>query len=508
MFDTVAFVNAYGDYCRMVGHIPTLAFNDNNSLTSIVQKLTLIGSTVDYTTLTPETAPTKLAQSFEYAFEHLDDKSLNEINSMITTFSDRIRSGVQLLTGVGDTAEALASQIEKQRDTLLALNPYPAIHLKRNESDLDYTLMPWDDTLLLGGEQFLIDKLHSARKIESPISNITVQVVRNKLPFVVDQNAITDLKLSEEAYNSVLSTLTSLYKSRAGVTDIPGVLLALIKGTTAQEFGKQITTLTDNGINNTADACVKLLAIIRNASPILECVRQGVISLSDEHNEALEKNAETLWSYLEFAGYYITVCRRTTYAEAIMLPNGMINGDVKDEFISAGGSMLMVYHHQQYVFKEGIPNVGISYRSVLDQASNILSRVTEDTRNIDTRITAIDNDIRRKSFMHVMSQYALKTIEEDPDKGQKFKPYDHLLQRYSTAYVTNNVGLVDCIYGFILNQQYSDTFTSLIYYALGSAYTRNLKANVELTNEDVNLIEVGVFSSLVAEFCADMFVKH
>lgn len=507
MFNPAYFTAAMTDYVNATHGTLDIRFNKNSDLAVIVEKIKLL-SGVDFTGLTPETAPAKFAAAFHDGLEKLDEGSKKILSDCIHLFADRIKTSLDLLKTIGDTAMTLETEIERDRNTYLSVHPYPSIHLKRQAEDLGITYMPWDDINIIGSEHSIVEKFHAKDNINDAASRVTMNIVRNKLPMVVDQNCFGDLKLTEDSYNKCLEALNSLFSQRAGVTDVPAVLATITSANASKNFARQITNIADTVSGHDADNCVELLAIIRNYGPVVEGLKQGIIELSDEHQTILEKNLETMMTYLEYAAYYIHVCRRSIYADTIMLPNEMINKDAQDDFISKGGTMLMVYHHRYYVYQDSkIPNAGISASSVLDRADQIVQRVTEDVRNIDTRIAAISNEAKRTSFRSVVERYAVKAIQNDPEHGAHFADYKHLLDKYATTYVSIGASLTDCLYGFIIDHQYRDTFASVLYEQLGAAYTRNLKAATELTEEDTNLIETGVFSSLVSQFLVEKFVK-
>jgi len=229
-------------------------------------------------------------------------------------------------------------------------------------------------------------------------------------------------------------------------------------------------------------------------------------------------NAKKLVTVLEIAAYHEHIQRTTVFSQAVLLPGGLVNSDIEEEFKKAGGTTKMLGEYVRFMYNDNlsaIPVMGIKVGDIVSGAATVSEKVAKDIANVSSRIKLAKNMANTSAYRMVMRDYIskyLKRTEEGTDMGKIAAKVEDNMKGKILPIVENirqyNVNFVDAAMNGIVAVQYPGSFTEHLFHELGAAYISATEQNSTITAEDLHQVDISVISRLICTFLTDNLVEY
>lgn len=428
------------------------------------------------------------------------------IKTLAAPFVTKITAAKANLLTIQSDVTTMSTAIHALADKLLGNDPMIARHLKLTGNTLTLEAMPWDNIKYFGSERAIVMGVNSdvATNASDSFSTSWWSMYCAKLPLVLkdSKEALIAVPLSAEVRDTAIKVLTASTKS-AGLTEQDTAhALDIITAGSASSFRLMRMLFRTPHSEEMLNTAKENLELIRQMAPVMTVIKKGGLELSKTATEQIQNNLGIISKFMMASAYYISFLRRDTFAGAYILPNKMINPDVKADFSTVEGSESLIAHYLEY---EKVSPRGVTVEQIVASKALLDDRYSKEITSVTTHIQARKLEAMTNATSAVFMDYAKAYATANNIMG-----IDTAIKNAQAHAMYNGIvagkPLEDCIYKFIMALKYQGTLTEQLWSELNNAYTERLAKTAEFTEQDRNLVEAGVIAKAVSQFMVKTFV--
>lgn len=481
------------------GTLPAIRFNPNCSLADDVARLVQLCDC-------ESDNPADFVKCFFGCQEGSEKAVYDNMVNIGTTLAAKLQETLSTLRGVKAIVSDLAPKITAAENSILAQDPFASVHLGKTDVAIEFDQMPWDDINLVGSEVSIFDYANSVLNNNSQQSNLQqIGLYGARLPLTREREGeeFYSIALPDETYTALYNALVQALPDMVP-DDVARALKTVLDRDTAVRLLTYLRRISLE-TNNVADNCVAMLKCIRIFRPMLSVLVRSIDGLDETTRSQIVSNVTVIEKYLFFCAYVLLHYRRTTFENALVLQNRMINPDNLEDFVSKNGSMLMITHHLNYFFaKLPIPMMGITTDAILSKATALDEKIKNDNFNIGVRLKMIQNEARRSAYKLIFGNYLAGNKTFDGGRNMQ-----DVIKHAAERYVATDMVVEDAVYDFVICKlNFQDQMLQTVYKALGIKLAEQLAATTEITENDAKVLEVQVCLDIILDFVIKNFVEN
>lgn len=476
--------------------LPNVSFKHNTSLYPATLKL--IGNNQVFSSM----YNTKMI--LEELIEEFSKKQITSVESfelfdnLSKVFVDKLSAAINSIDGIKETVIHLSKDINDRINVILTKDPFASVHLNKTELNETFEEIQWDKYNVMGTDEIIINVMHEGLNIRtsSEANNSAFELGLRKL--AVNEIPFKSIDLPKEKYDECIDILNNAI-TELPIEEVRDVFKIITNEVRANRFKYNVLQYGKTPYDiktilfylNRIDELHKVYKTIRQ--------NQDKLDFSNTTLEVINYNFNILANYMAVMAYGIIYSRRVVLKDALVLQEQLINPDNITEFKAKNGNNLMIAHHLNYLFKDGIiPNRGITVDAIISMNDNIKKQVSANNRNIDLRLKVIKNAAIKSSFISIVDKYFKETIQTGTQSNMTLP--NEFIQNMGGLLVTQNMVLEDVLYDTIINLFYKHTLVDIIYNKLGIEYIKLLSIKSAIDSKDLLISETHVFTELMCDF--------
>lgn len=434
--------------------------------------------------------------------EFMNSQGLDKLDQLSDLFEERIRTSFEDLKTVRNWVDELTQKIEDQKDQRISEDPFLSQYYgQAHDVEPTFPEISWQPIQAVGYEREIVMNVNSrmpgmdGRDATEPsvMSRLSRQL-KDRL-----NKEYQDVEVTEDTENRIVDQLTEVTGHPSDVVR-PYVkqLLNYRNGT------RRLATLINGAgtVRGSTDTCTTFLSDIDKYT-MLQRIPE-LIDLSESTSTAMQTNLDLIKQLTELMAYYIIHCRRSVYENSIVLPNGQLNPDLKQDYLESGGTLLKL---KQYinVFYPGDKLRESKHGVTLDSAKHSEELVEQKLSKQE-----IEKATRAKSeYRKIMKDVFTTTVDKWIQQGRSPEvprtlqtPEDRAREmvQYTADSVINTTPVEDALYNLILRLYYKNEFVKTLYDRLGQESIKMLTSRENIDESKIRLIETRVVTSMVSDF--------
>lgn len=436
--------------------------------------------------------------AFSDEFTHLD--------AVADTMYDRIAKSMSELSALHDTVSSLNTQFTAFAENDYNKDPYIVRHRGVTPGEVTFNLIPWNDYLLIGAEKSIIDHVSSATtghtgeltlmNIERGFSGMAAKALPS--------SKLVDVGMSNEVKEQMILDITGIAK-KVLPEYIREFLNTLISKDRLMRHIRQMVSLghVKNLGPKGIDTCTKYLAAIRRHVPVMAAIEK--LDLAQTTKAQFAANIAAYRDIVVAMAHAVITFRRAICDQALILPNGLLNGDLLDNAKRNGITTSDIAHYM-HVFHtdKPLPQYGVLLDTVIDKKTYVVETVAADKAVTSASLKLKCDRIKRNSFMTV----AVSFTEGRLAGGAVVKNvnYKNLAYNISQQMTSKDLSSEECFYEFIIETLFKGSFMETLYNKFGVSLMKLATVKQKVTSDEIAETKAAVIGELVAEFLVDRFI--
>jgi len=248
--------------------------------------------------------------------------------------------------------------------------------------------------------------------------------------------------------------------------------------------------------------CPRLTTDLTAMAPVVARMKKA--ELSEASRAQVDAAIELAEQTMRCMAYFLIHCRRSVFANAILLPTGQLNPDVVDDFKHQGGTMTALAQHLAVYYPDAKLSMtpgGVNMQTVLNQ-QDMVNKISEKrVRDDKVRVQAEMTQLRRNAFRSSMLSFVASQTEESGTLNTKMGIEQiRALVSQNADMIVNGTPVETALYDLIIKIYYQGEFVSVMYRRLDAALLTQLTTHRRLTEQNVKLIEIATVTRLITEF--------
>ena len=478
--------------------LPVIGFKSNSSMNDIAQSFFSI-------TVGNDESIGSALESFEdleeLSFGH---DALAELNQIAEKMATKINGALSEIREVGRETDSVLQCSAELFKKIAASDPVMNKFLKLETEKIEFPVMCWQKLNDYSAESSLILAVNSAANILKPdlIDLASIRFHVNQLPFVSSSKKAeyTTIKESKD-FTSFLTTVKA-----AKATEFEQILLNEARGKQfLSEIVQFICPVHGSVASASLDITTKMLDYIQAFGMIRDTLREDVSGFGSKEYDKLQQNMQHIEAYLDLLAYVVIGQRRTLYQDAYILPNGYVNPDNEEAFVSSGLTTVQLNNCAKYYKKilQRFPGDGLSVERIKGETATVDQYINDQFAS-----AKFDADSQTRRFQaDALTNILTGKVVEARDKGirgfnenQVFS----ILKNEMDLFITGAKTEYDATNDFLMSMYHPFQMSERLYKAFKEAY-RTLPDSGKITNTDLKMIETKVIAKTVTEFCKKAF---
>jgi len=422
--------------------------------------------------------------------------SFETFDAVAKVIVEKLKNTNNVINDIKDEVSRLKELIDKQIETLLASDPFTALHYGKETSSVEYDSIDWKPYSVVGSDKQIINNVHTKLNIRSSDIQSLNLISLSVRKLVESSNNFSSVDLPTETITEVLTQIN---------TELDDMLLDDIRDvfkiiTDMPRFNRFRSNIVMNSKKpSDISSVLFFLEMVKKVYLVMNILNSSVIDLSKTAKETIANNCKILDDYLLCIGYILVFNRRIVFNETLVLPGKLINPDNKEEYLAQNGDNQMIAHHLAYLYEDGIiPVKGIMLSSVITMAPKIKERVRKEAANTAVRIKLIKNDATRTAVKNIFDKYLKQELASD--RTIALTNPNKFINNHIESIITQNKLIEDVLYELIVSLFYKNTFVEVLYKRLGNEYIKLLSNKTDINNDDVLISEINVYTDLICDF--------
>lgn len=502
--DLTTFGNLLADAYRELGNkLPDVEIPANTTLGYAVEKMreNYAVNEEDGTQ-----AILNVVEDFQSAMgdEFLRENGLEDIDKLSGVFEERIRHGFNDLKDVRATVDELKQQIDSRVDQQIDQDPFlHNYYYERNkEVSTQFSEIDWSPIYSIGVQDKIISELNQDTTEHRDARETKMAILKRmsrKTLEKVDRD-FEDIDISQEAKDKIAQNLV---EKTGRSSDI--VYRFLNQVVNYKDGVRRIKNLAEKAgtIRGAMDTCTTFLSSVEDYNMLVQYTLDDV-ELSDKTKDKIQNNLELIEDLVKLMTYYLIHCRTQIFHESLVLPNGQLNPDNKDDYFESGGTQLKLHQYINLFYGDkGLRDTrtGITLQNAKQAEQMINEKLKEEDRDQGIRAKAEYRKILRESFIVTLDKYISEGTDESiPRQLQMTQENARSMIRTQADSVINNTPIEDALYTVILKAYYKNEFVRVLYQRIGLKSMEMISRHNEIEKKDIQLIETKVVTEMIAEF--------
>lgn len=508
MADLINFKQALMAEAEKTQELPPVVMSESTDLGQMVSRITGVDNRGE-----GESAAALVGRYVDEFTRALNEEANADVlkiyQEVVDVIADKIIHVFGEISAAKTHAEEKAGEMEKIKNDILARDPYVAAHIKAPELNIDFPMFDWSAISVVGSKAYIIGRVNGSVTVdeqEVPESfsmhhfNLAVEEMKK-------MEGIKDVEFTPETSEIIINTIAE--NCTMPKEDIV-VGFEYLKKATA--FNQVINLLAEKDLDPSKifSNILYFSGTIEKVSCVITAITSDIVDLGAANRKLIDDNISVARVYLELMAYYIAMHRETSYADALLLPNGALNKDTYDAFVAEGGKNIMIAHYIRAMFKDdlsAIPVRGVPASSIIKSATALEERVKRDIANVEQRIQIATNQARIAAFKHIAGQYinsAIAQLIPDADDVQKAAAANKVFVAVAPAIVhainMYDISFMDAALSLIMEVSYPNTFVFAMFKKLGAAYVNRVDLGGNVDQAAIDIAETGVIADIVSEF--------
>ena len=446
---------------------------------------------------------------------------------VVAVFADKFNKVFGEIAAVKGHAAELAGEMERVKNDILARDPFVAAHTGLSTLNTDFPVRDWSVIGVVGSKPYIIGRVNGS--VAADGAEVPEAFSAHHFNLAIDNlksaERLQDVQFTPETRVNILETI----KNACGEAAPADVEAGFDMLTIGARFNAYINALASKDMDpaNIYKTIVAFTAAIENVYTVIGVIQSEMVDLGNSNRAIMDANIEKAKVICELMAYYIAMHRESTYAEALLLPDGALNKDTMDKFTQAGGTPIMVAHYIRAMFKdklEAIPVRGVPVDSIINSATALADRVKRDIANAEGRISLATNKARVTAFKHVAGKYIINEVEQkfaDKDPVAKTAIVEKITMAVCPAIVQAitmyEISFMDACLSLIMESGDPRSFAYAMFKKLGAAYVNRADLGGDIDQSAIDVVESKVIADFLSEFvvtrlcayedCRDMTVS-
>jgi len=488
--------------------LPEVAFNSNTSLSMSAQNF-IGGGDTHGAKINNEQYIIKLIEELEQIFKNRihHGQALEHIDLVITALSEVVGDSMATLSVVKKTVAALAEKTQAIRAERLSRDPYYVANHGADTGPV-FTNIDWSPLIAYGTGSAIIATVHEKIRIDSTeITDSWLAVLGRFLSPGASKNNVRlkDITLPKEKIDEMVTVINSAIEDVLPDEIRETVRLVTTRKKAIQFVHKAIKTTT--GLQYPTDTLLFILKHLSSTRKITEALRSEIVELPPSVLSDMMSNINYLDEVFLLMAYSGTYLREVVLERTLVLSNQMINPDCLTIFTNNSGTLENIAHHISFKFPTGeLPARGITGEAILGSVSFITNKVTATAGQKRSRLLRLENQSTKMALTEVLTDY-IKEIKDVEATVFTHNNPKSLIPIAATNSIVKNISIEDTLYDLIIKIHYKGTFLETLYKQLGGAYLKLVGESNEITQKDLDTVDMVVLVELVTDYVMDKFIK-
>ena len=263
---------------------------------------------------------------------------------------------------------------------------------------------------------------------------------------------------------------------------------------------------------------------------VCDYLEDGAISIPDSIKDTVMGNIANLKKLHLICHYHLLLLRAGIYKNIILLPKGLLNGDIAEEFLKENSirpiSLYLRGMYDDDVMK--IPASGVSAKAISGSKEDMEAINDKLMANLSLKMASIRAKSRKIAAMNVFREAIIKYLRQknpapaevaatDPlsvrndSEATITRDTEQMMQNIRVSIIeavsTGSMSFSDAAIKFQIELKEKGTLTETLYNALGAEYTKTLTADNELSIEAIRSADARVLSNIVLDFIFDKLIE-
>lgn len=263
---------------------------------------------------------------------------------------------------------------------------------------------------------------------------------------------------------------------------------------------------------------------------VCDYLEDGAISIPDSIKDTVMGNVANLKKLHLICHYHLLLLRAGIYKNIILLPKGLLNGDIAEEFLKENSirpiSLYLRGMYDDDVLK--IPASGVSAKAISGSKEDMEAINDKLMANLSLKMASIRAKSRKIAAMNVFREAIIKHLRQknpaptevastDPlsvrndSEATITRDTEQMMQNIRVSIIeavsTGSMSFSDAAIKFQIELKEKGTLTETLYNALGAEYAKTLTADNELGIEAIRSADARVLSNIVLDFIFDKLIE-
>ena len=375
--------------------------------------------------------------------------------------------------------------------------------IKDNEIRSSYDVFNWDEYLdKFGGQEAILGAIKDKFNYQPAFSDTDIRIL------ITDPSMKTETVNVDEEVKDAISNMNENTEQNVIVTN------SVIGDT----FGchAELTRMLRQMFNNNDIAGMKwLLKRAAEYKSVLDNIDVSKLNVLDSIRVQPSTNIDAIYKLLDFITYATMIARkRLADVKALVLDKNTLNGDFVEEFTAAGNTFEDISKHIRirYLAKNrNLPGTGIRMDEITESKESVNKQFTTDTAAQQLRISRATFNAMSRAMDLVLTQYLEGVDESRLPSGMTVNQFARTHRAEVRACVgkldtSSDNNLEDLLYRFIINLWYKNTPVASAHRLFGEEVICQLSINPSLEQQDLDLIDVSVATTIAADFLMKNFI--